>query len=158
MVEERHGTRLERTGGLEQIFAKATSAFTDKVAEISTLRYSVERTLPTVPNLRHARRIFNPFPIQCPRQIDNHAFSDASLSATVNEISLTYCLTVKHTGCSTSLPGPRAVQVHIVVPSPPNLLPSPSFLPCHHSRLPHIQDYSDLFSTRGHVSKGCSRT
>lgn len=30
MVEERHGTRLERTGG----FAKATSAFTDKVAEI----------------------------------------------------------------------------------------------------------------------------
>ena len=36
MVEERDGTRLERTGGLEQIFAKATSAFTDKVAEIST--------------------------------------------------------------------------------------------------------------------------
>lgn len=38
-MEERHGTRLERTGGLEQIFAKATSAFTDKVAEIRKVRY-----------------------------------------------------------------------------------------------------------------------
>ena len=31
MVEERDGTRLESTGGSEQISAKATSAFADKV-------------------------------------------------------------------------------------------------------------------------------